>query len=330
MIQSSSGLTGGYFFELGRLYDRAGNANSAFAAFTTANWIHGQVAGHPGAAQRCRDTVAYCRKNFTAELAKDSCPMPPPDGRPNPVFLIGFPRSGTTLLDQILSSHPGIFVAEEKGGIDKAICHFALTFGERHRDATIERARAQGMAPWHASNPCYPVDLNQLRTQDIAAMREIFYQQNGVVDGDARIAIDKMPLNTLHAGFIKRLFPNAKFILALRHPCDVVLSCFMQQFDLNGHMQRFLDLGESARFYDEVFDMWVHYQSIFDLDVHVVRYEDVVSDFRSTVTEKIYTRAAGRWQRYYTQMGPVLPVLAPWAKKFGYSVDLLPSTLKRP
>jgi hypothetical protein len=190
-------------------------------------------------------------------------------------------------------------------------------------------------------------------------MRRAFYKHNGFDLDKAgnRLLVDKMPLNLLFAGLIKRVFPGAKFILALRHPCDAVLSCFMQQFNLNPFMQRFVDLADGAAFYDETFRVWERYRAIFDLDVHTIRYEDLVADFRNTtgrlldflgvpwdeavmefdktalsrgyiktpsyhqVTEKIYTRAVDRWQRYHKQMEPVLPVLAPWAEKFGYSME---------
>jgi len=126
-------------------------------------------------------------------------------------------------------------------------------------------------------------------------------------------------------------------------------------------MARFLDLEDGARFYDEVFGLWDHYTKTADLGVHMIRYEDVVADFRPTVaslldflglewsdavlefdktarektriktpsyrqvTEKIYTRASGRWLRYRKHMEPVLPILAPWALKYGYAMDEQPA-----
>ena len=157
------------------------------------------------------------------------------------------------------------------------------------------------------------------------------------------------------AGFIHRLFPAAKFILVLRHPCDCVLSCFMQQFALNDAMANFATIEESANLYNEVMSLWQVYCDKLPLEVHTVKYEDVIADTRGTiepllsylgvpwsdnildyrktaasrenintpsysqVTEKLYSTAAGRWTRYADQMEDVLPVLAPWIEKFGYA-----------
>jgi hypothetical protein len=161
--------------------------------------------------------------------------------------------------------------------------------------------------------------------------------------------MNKVPL-------IRRLFPEARIILALRHPCDVVLSCFMTAFRLNDAMANFLDLDTAAEFYDLSFGYWTNCTSIMPVSVHTIRYEDVVDDTEgqlrglldylglawnesvldhagtarsrgvittasyAQVTEGIYRRASGRWQRYRHQLEPVLPLLAPWAEKFGYEM----------
>jgi hypothetical protein len=193
---------------------------------------------------------------------------------------------------------------------------------------------------------------------EVEGMRaQYFTEHGGWAATWEGVFIDKLPLNIVHAGLITRVFPGAKFILALRHPCDVVLSCFLRRFDLNTAMVQFLDLEGAARFYDAVFSLWGRYTSVMKLDVHAIHYEDVVSDFRPTVaslldflgvpwndavleydrtarekahistpsyhqvTQKIYTRASGRWLRYRKHMEPVLPILEPWVKKLGYSMD---------
>jgi hypothetical protein len=176
------------------------------------------------------------------------------------------------------------------------------------------------------------------------------------LDGDRRdaLVVDKLPLNAVRAGLIHRMFPNAKFLFALRHPCDSVLSCFMQRFGLNNAMAQFLDLGDAARYYDKVMSLWMQYRAVLPLDVHTLRYEDLVRDFRTTigdvldflaldwddsvfdyidtakkrgkintpshdqVIQPLYSRASGRWRKYEDQMKPVLPLLLPWAERFGY------------
>jgi hypothetical protein len=155
---------------------------------------------------------------------------------------------------------------------------------------------------------------------------------------------------------IHRIFPDARFIFVERHPCDVVLSCFMTRFDPRGGMANFLDLGDTARLYDEVMDYWLLCRDVFPLDVHTVRYERVVEDAEAElrplaaflglawhpflldnqrsasgrayiatpsyaqVAEPLYTRARGRWEKYRAQLAPVLPLLEPWCERMGYPV----------
>jgi sulfotransferase family protein len=161
-------------------------------------------------------------------------------------------------------------------------------------------------------------------------------------------------LNIVDVGIIHRVFPEAKFILALRHPCDCVLSCFMQTFKLNNAMANFLTLDRSAKLYAAVMDLWSVYQKKLNLDVHVMKYEGLVQDLEGTskslisflglewdnnlhnyqktaldrgnirtpsydqVTQPLYKHASGRWINYREQMRPVLPVLRPWIEAFGY------------
>ena len=168
--------------------------------------------------------------------------------------------------------------------------------------------------------------------------------------------IDKSPLFLTKAVLIQRLFPNARFILALRHPCDVLLSCFMSNFRLNNAMSNFLRLEDAAEFYDLTFQHWERARALFPLNVHTIVYERLVEDVEaevrplfdflgldwrdealdhratakarglittasySQVVEPIYKRAAGRWEGYRHHLEPILPVLRPWVEKFGYSL----------
>lgn len=321
-----------FFFELGELYDRAGETDRAFECFTKAN---AGEAGGPRAQAVDKDallqSIARLREGFTPELAKK--PGIAAGEKRAPVFLIGFPRSGTTLLDQILSSHPDIRVADEKPAIDRIAEKLVGT-----QPGTTPLA---GLADFSAAQA--------------AELKKLYFTEHGVEEGQG-VFVDKLPLNIIHVGFIKRLFPDAKFILALRHPCDTVLSCFMQRFELNPAMAQFLSLEDAARFYDAVFGLWDRYTKVMKLDVHTIRYEDVVADFRPTVaalleflgvpwndavleydktarekprintpsyhqvTEKIYTRASGRWVKYRRHMEAELNTLRPHAQRFGYDI----------
>jgi hypothetical protein len=154
---------------------------------------------------------------------------------------------------------------------------------------------------------------------------------------------------------IRRLFPDARIILALRHPCDVVFSCFATNFKLNDGMSSFLRLDSAAELYDLSFANFEKAQSLFKLPVHRTIYENVVSnreteleslldflglnwsdkvlDHEATalsrgriktasyaqVVQPIYSQSAGRWTNYRKQLEPILPVLAPWIGKLGYA-----------
>ena len=171
-----------------------------------------------------------------------------------------------------------------------------------------------------------------------------------------RTVVDKHPLHSARMPLIHRVFPDAKIVFVERHPCDVVLSCFMANFMLNPAMRSFTRLDEAARTYDAVLDAWTRAEALLPLNVHRVRYERMVADLAgemrplldflglpwdekvldnqaaaqargrvrtasySQVGEPIYTRAAGRWERYREQLAPVLPILAPWAERLGYDM----------
>lgn len=168
--------------------------------------------------------------------------------------------------------------------------------------------------------------------------------------------VDKNPLLMARMALVHRLFPDARVVFVERHPCDSVLSCFMSNFQLNGAMRSFTSIGEAARTYDAVFDYWTRCESLLPLAVHRVRYERMVEDLEaemrpllgflglpwdpdvldnrksaakrehirtasySQVTEPIYRRSKGRWERYRAQLEPILPILAPWAERMGYEV----------
>ncbi|TAL34851.1 MAG: tetratricopeptide repeat protein [Alphaproteobacteria bacterium] len=331
------GTSSGYFFELGRLYDMNNDTDKAFASFQEAQIRHGlDPKTSPYDGKEFSALVARVRQDFTHEMAQGLCPPAEPGATTAPVFLVGFPRSGTTLLDQILSSHQDVFVAEERSAVQRMLRGLAALHGEN-------------------TNASYPASLNRLNAEDVKKLRQLYIAEHRrhQAIGDQRVFVDKMPLNMAHAGLIQRIFPDAKFILALRHPCDAVLSNFMQKFNRSGDNV----LHDLAISYDEIFGLWERYAGILSLKVHAIRYEDVVANFRPAVagllefigvewndavmefdktarekgriktpsyhqvTQKIYTRSSGRWLRYRKHLEPVLPILEPWALKYGYSMD---------
>lgn len=316
----------------GQILDRLGRTDEAFAAFSTTNRLHEASPTRP--LQRATELRAQLRSDLalmTPEWAASWPEIAPDRERADPVFLIGFPRSGTTLLDTILMGHPNTIVLEEQPPLN-------------HVDKQIGGTAA----------------LSTLDTAAVADARRLYFEEIAKVApaplDPAKMLVDKSPLFLSKAALIQRLFPNARFILALRHPCDVLLSCFMSNFRLNNAMSNFLRLEEAADFYDLTFQHWERSRALFPLNVHTIVYERLIDDVEtevrplfdflqldwheaaldhratakarglittasySQVVEPIYKRAAGRWERYRHHLEPILPTLQPWVEKFGYSL----------
>ena len=319
---------------LGDLYDRLGNSAQAMAAFQESNRLIDQYERPAGVNKNDYLARVDMLKRFFD--ASDPTRWPrhsPDDGFADPTFLVGFPRSGTTLLDVILRGHPDIATLEEHPLISAAVTALQkCTDGE---PAAIETMSDN--------------DLVRIRGAYFKARSEYLNEE----DQGRPIIIDKLPLNLIEAGFIQRIFPNAKFILALRHPCDSVLSCYMHTFKLNSAMANFLTMADAAHLYDEAFSAWQIYQDKMPISAFEVRYEDIVADLEGTVrplisflgldwddgvldhtgtarktridtpsynqvVEPIYKRSDGRWMNYAEAFEPILSTLAPWIEKHGY------------
>ena len=318
-------------YELATLYDRAKHYDRAYDAYTRANALAAKSPQWKRVdSNRFPKLIEDLKTAFTAGWVETWTPPVPCEGR-QPVFLIGFPRSGTTLLDQILDAHPSLHTMEEKPAID------------------VVKQRIREMPGG------YPGALPAMTPEDVSGLRDIYFAEVARhMDGvPAGILVDKHPLNIMDVGIVHRLFPDAKLLLALRHPCDVVLSGFMQHFEPNMAMVQFGTLPDAARFYRGVMGLWQRYQSVLPLHVHASRYEDLVADFEPRtrrildflelpwddaireyaerakgrriatpsyhqVTQPIYTRSVSRWLNYRDPMTEVLPILQPFIDAFGY------------
>jgi tetratricopeptide (TPR) repeat protein len=313
---------------LAEIADRLGDPDRAFAAFEEMN--RAALAARPGwAGPSYREQVAAAAALIDPEQVARWSPVALPDAPPAPVFIVGFPRSGTTLLDTLLMNVPSLHVLEEMPVLA----------------AVDDRLRGDSRLAGLASD-----EAEALRGRYFEALAELSPPPAGTT------VVDKYPLHMTRMPLIHRIFPDAKIILVERHPCDAVLSCFMANFQLNVAMRSFTDLAEAALTYDAVFDAWSRAERSLPLAVHRIRYERMVEDLEgemrplldflglpwdekvldnrasaakrdhirtasySQVTEPIYRRAAGRWQRYREQIAPVLPILAPWAERMGYAL----------
>ncbi|MCZ6500202.1 MAG: tetratricopeptide repeat protein [Gammaproteobacteria bacterium] len=322
-----------FSYELGLEKDRAGEFEQAFELFEAAN-RNGRMNERLQQvdAQRFLQKIDDLHTFFDREDVHNWPAPEPIDPADTPVFLFGFPRSGTTLTDLLLDGHPMIRTLEEKPTMN-----------------VVEMAIAGGQ-------PGYPEKLTSLDSGELAKLRQIYFAEvEKYVERDKNIIIvDKLPIRTVHAGLIWRLFPDSKIVFSARHPCDVCLSCFMQQFNSNDAFANFFSLEDTVNIYDKVMRLWQTYVGRLKLNVHMLRYEDLVGDLEKEarkllrflgvdwrpevlaisekakqrgriatnsyhqVTEPLYQRAVNRWLSYAEKFEPFMTILEPHIHYFGY------------
>jgi hypothetical protein len=252
-------------------------------------------------------------------------------------LLGGHPRSGTTLLEQVLDSHPGIISAEEADNF--------YTFGL----SPLMRSHLPLREELAVLDSASPDDLRAARGRYLNSMDLCLGEPVG-----SRILIDKNPSLTALVPAMFRIFPEIKFVMMLRDPRDVVLSCYMQSFVpvsfLSGN---YLTLEDAAAEYAGVMGVWTEVADRFDGNVCEVRYEELVEDLEgnarmvldflgmdwnesvmgydqhardkivrsptaNAVTEKVHSRAKNRWKNYEKHLEPIFETLAPCLKALGY------------
>lgn len=318
---------------LGQLYDKIKDTDRAFHCLSEGNRLKiGNLLPGDEDTEHYLRRIESVRERFRAENPTAWKTVADDGFQDNPVFLLGFPRSGTTLLEQILDSHPRLQALEER----PTISVMEHTFQE------ITSGR---------QNP-----YGTLTAEEIQRLRKAYFDTvtRYLQRDPSRILVDKMPLNTVQAHLIWRVFPKAKLIFAIRHPCDVCFSCFMQDFSLNQAMSTFFSLQKTAEAYAGVMSLWREYIAAIPINYHRIRYEDLVADQADEtrklleflglewddkvlrhdeharrrnigtpsyhqVSKPIYQDAKYRWKRYEHHMRPILPMLRPYIDYFGYS-----------
>ena len=316
-------------FELGWCADGLGEAEAAMGHFSAAKQQCEALAA-PSAELR----AIYPRQLAGLMQLYGGAGLPGPAARAVlllPAFLLGFPRSGTTLLDTMLDAHGGFTVMEERPSIQ----------------AMLDAYLAAGLS--------YPADLPRLSAAVESDMRAAYFRvcREASWDG-ARPLVDKSPFASAHAGLIQRIFPGAPLIFLARHPCDVVLSCFMNNFELNSGTVHFTRLDSTVKLYCDAMALWLLYRERLPLNHIMLRYEDLVSrpeaelrrlleflhmpwspsvldhaaqalkrgriptpSYRQ-VSQPIYQSARDRWRRYGAYLAPHLSALEPYIRAFGY------------
>jgi tetratricopeptide (TPR) repeat protein len=320
---------------LGDVLDAKEYIDEAFAAYTRCNdslrHLYEARFQAPGNAL---DFVQSMNRHFERASPKIWNRRATPDSRHTGaaahVFVLGFPRSGTTLLEVVLEGHPNVVSLEENESLIDAIEEFM----ERPED--LERLAAASSAT-----------LERLRA---AYWRRV---QVGGVDVAGKMFVDKNPLNSLKLALISRLFPDAKILLACRDPRDVVLSCYRHRFTMSAPIYELLTLEGAARYYDAVMQLVVLMSNLMPLEICLVRHEDVVTEFRremrricaflgiewepamgdfalrtknrtsltpstAQLAKGLRTEGLGQWRRYRSHLSPVLPIVEPWLNRFLY------------
>jgi len=259
-------------------------------------------------------------------------PTPERDAPACHVFLLGFMRSGTTLLEAVLAGHPQTVALDERDCLRQA--------------AQVFLGSGAGLD-----------QLARLDNAERTHWRNVYWQSigNQGLSVAGKVFVDKLPFNSLKLPLIAKLFPDAKILFAIRDPRDVVLSAFRQRFEINTDNFEFLRLDDCARYYATIMRLVTLYREKLPLDLHEHRYEDLVADFDTSVRavcafigidwndsmrnfaaapRSVDARSAsapqirrglysgaGQWRRYRDELAPILPILEPWIARFGYPTE---------
>ncbi len=330
-------LGAGELLEKGRLLDRLGKYDEAFAAFEEGKRLLRQFSGQEYLADHASQIVERLKGFFTKGRI-DLTPRASLGAGPQPVFILGFPRSGTTLVEQTLTAHPLISAGDELPFINEI---------------------ARLMPRMLASPLAYPEALTELWMADqrngLDNLRDYYLQraaQFGVTEQTKPWFTDKMPLNEMHLGLISLLFPRSPVVHVVRHPLDVILSVFSNILTHGFYCAYALE--SAARHFVLVSELIDHYRAELSLNYLPIRYEHLVDHqeiavreilhfvgvpFDSNclqfeknqryartasyaqVTEKLYDRSRYRYRHYRRQLEPIIPILEPVIRKLGYVTD---------
>jgi tetratricopeptide (TPR) repeat protein len=256
------------------------------------------------------------------------------DSEVSPIFIVGFPRSGTTLLEQVLDAHPLLQSMDEQPLLLQSVA----------------RVTDRGIR--------YPDSLGKLTDRDAKDIRAQYWDgvRKRVPLAPGRRLVDKNPMNMVLLPLIRRLFPDAPIILAIRHPCDTVLSCFLQHFPSDLALLG-RDPTALARAYSRAFGFWDSQCSLLQPTTYELKYELLAADFAAEVDrlcaflqlprheamltpgeharrkgfistpsyaqvlEPVSNRSVGRWKNYERHFSnEALALLMPWIGRWGYSL----------
>ncbi|HEX3896946.1 MAG TPA: sulfotransferase [Rudaea sp.] len=326
--------SGQLYSSLAKMYDKENNVDAAMNALAES---------HARQMTLARQAVPELAKPDAQPLSLGTVRLDPrqhakwqdypaPSMRDSPIFVVGFPRSGTTMLEQMLDAHPSLQSMDERSYLSNLVDYLS-NFG-------VE----------------YPKDLDKLSADQCDELRRVYWNFTAKVAPrkEGQRLVDKNPLHMLRLPLINRLFPNAPIILALRHPCDVILSNYMQYFTSNSFAVLCSSLERLAHGYVNAMQSWIYHADLLKPNVIHSRYEDLLDDFagnilrignflelndaapmarfdqhardKGFISTPSYTqvveppnkKAVDRWRRYHKYFEPVLPILQPIMHHWGY------------
>ena len=301
-------------FAMGRTWENQKKFDEAFSAYAEGNELH--WLDHPYDEKAAIETMEWITSafdsNFFEKFSEVSASLPPVSDERTPIFIVGMPRSGTTLIEQILASHPALFGAGELNNIDRIIMKNQMV---RH------------------NNSDWAIALKNFRNMGQQYLDEVWKHAP-----DASYITDKMPDNFRYLGMIHLMLPNAKFIHAMRDPMDSCFSCFSLNF--SGNLDFTYDLGVLGRYYQRYIKLMEHWHKVLPAGrILDVRYEDTVADIETQarrildylelpwdpaclkfyetqrpvttasvtqVRQPIYSSSVARWKRFEKHLGPLL------------------------
>ncbi|MFK7927011.1 MAG: sulfotransferase [Myxococcota bacterium] len=322
--------------DLARIWDQLGRHEEAWTTMRTAQAHRLRTPE----LKNCKPELWLQRAKAAARWCRESRPdtAPAPIFPDPPIFIVGMPRSGTTLVEQILGAHSTLSSLDERPVLQRLCAQIPERLGRAFR---------------------YPQDLGTLTLQERARLIEAwaecvrpFRQAPGTI-------VDKMPLNLPWLPLAWSLFPDSAMILAVRDPRDSVVSGLFQDLEPNDAMRNLADPNTSANLAHQVFSLWDALSTLPAFRGLEQRYEDLVrtpnattqrlmahlgrpwepeqlqyfvhakqrpisTPSREAVSHPLSRRAVGRWKNYARQLEPIQPVLDPWLRRWDYETSTRP------